>query len=88
MSDRIGGSIEQMKTMGTKFSAESAELESLVSRVSAQLASTQWEGGAAQRFRDQWDGEFKSTFVAVANGLRECSSELNSRANALTQAGG
>jgi|1186.fasta_scaffold707121_2 WXG100 family type VII secretion target len=88
MTGRIGGTIEQMQTMGAKFNSEVTELESLVSRISAQLASTDWEGGAAQRFRAQWEGEFKSTFVQVAEGLRECAAEVQNRANALTQAGG
>jgi WXG100 family type VII secretion target len=88
MSGRIGGTIEQMQTMGAKFNSEVTELESLVSRISAQLASTDWEGGAAQRFRAQWEGEFKATFQQVAEGLRECASEVQNRANALTQAGG
>lgn len=88
MSGRIGGTIEQMQTMGAKFTNEATELEALVSRISAQLASTDWEGGAAQRFRAQWEGEFKSTFHQVADGLRECATEVNNRANALTQAGG
>lgn len=87
MSGRIGGTIEQMQTMGAKFDSEAAEVEALVSRVSAQLASTDWEGGAAQRFRAQWEGEFKSTFNQVAAGLRECSAEVKNRAQALTQAG-
>jgi len=88
MTGRIGGTIEQMQDMGTKFTNEVAELESLVTRISAQLASTDWEGGAAQRFRAQWEGEFKSTFQQVGEGLRACGQEVQSRANALTQAGG
>jgi uncharacterized protein YukE len=59
-----------------------------VGRISSQLASTDWEGGAAQRFRAQWDGEFKSTFGKVSEGLRECAKEVNNRAQALTAAGG
>jgi WXG100 family type VII secretion target len=88
MSGRIGGTVEQMQTMGAKFNSEVSELQSLVSRISAQLASTDWEGGAAQRFRAQWDGEFKATFQKVADGLTECATEVQNRANALTQAGG
>jgi WXG100 family type VII secretion target len=88
MSGRIGGTVEQMQTMGAKFNSEASELESLVARVSSQLASTDWEGGAAQRFRAQWEGEFRSTFNQVSQGLRECASEVQNRANALTQAGG
>jgi hypothetical protein len=38
MSGRIGGTIEQMQTMGAKFTNEATELEALVSRISAQLA--------------------------------------------------
>lgn len=87
MSGRIGGTVEQMQSMGAKFESEAAEVEALVSRISSQLASTDWEGGAAQRFRTQWEGEFKSTFTNVAAGLRECGVEVKNRAQALTQAG-
>jgi len=87
MTDRIGGSIEQMRTMGSTFNGEAAELEALVSRISAQLSSTDWEGGAAVRFRAQWDGEFKSTFQQVSTGLRECANEVSKRADALASAG-
>jgi WXG100 family type VII secretion target len=88
MSGRIGGTIEQMQHMGAKFTSEVTELEGLVTRISGQLASTDWEGGAAQRFRAQWEGEFKATFAQVAEGLRACATEVSNRANALTQAGG
>lgn len=87
MSGRIGGTIEQMQAMGVKFDSEATEIEALVSRISSQLASTDWEGGAAQRFRAQWEGEFKTTFTNVATGLRDCSTEVKGRAQALTQAG-
>ena len=88
MSGRIGGTVEQMQTMGAKFNSESSELDSLVSRISSALASTDWEGGAAQRFRDQWEGEFKGVFAQVSRGLQDCASEVQNRATALSQAGG
>lgn len=88
MSGRIGGTVEQMQTMGQKFGSEAEEIEALVARISSQLAGTDWEGGAAQRFRSQWEGEFRSTFQQVAQGLRDCAQEVNNRASALTQAGG
>lgn len=88
MTGRIGGTIDQMQHMGAKFTNEVTELEGLVTRISAQLASTDWEGGAAQRFRAQWEGEFKATFAQVGEGLRACATEVTNRANALTQAGG
>jgi len=88
MSGRIGGTVEQMQQMGSNFGREAETIEELVSRISSQLAGTDWEGGAAQRFRSQWEGEFKSTFAQVAQGLRDCAAEVNNRANALTQAGG
>jgi WXG100 family type VII secretion target len=88
MSGRIGGAIEQMNTMGTQFSNEADAVTALVSRITSQLAATDWEGGAAQRFRDQWNGEFRRVFENVAEGLRQCSTEVRGRAAALTQAGG
>jgi len=59
MSGRVGGTIEQMNMMGTQFNNEADTLSALVGRITSQLNSTDWEGGAAQRFRDQWNGEFR-----------------------------
>ncbi len=87
MSGRIGGTIEQMTTMGTQFNSEAEMLAALVARITSQLNSTDWEGGAAQRFREQWNGEFKGVFTKVEAGLRACGSEVKGRAAALTQAG-
>jgi WXG100 family type VII secretion target len=87
MPGRIGGTIEQMTTMGTKFGTEADTIGALVSRITTQLNNTDWEGGAAQRFRDQWNGEFRSVFTKVEAGLRECGTEVKNRATALTQAG-
>ena len=53
MSGRVGGTIEQMTMMGTQFSNEADTLSALVGRITSQLNSTDWEGGAAQRFRDR-----------------------------------
>lgn len=88
MSGRIGGTVEQMQQMGSQFTREASELEALVKRISSQLSSTDWEGGAAQRFRSQWEGEFRNVFNQVVAGLQECATEVNNRATALTQAGG
>jgi uncharacterized protein YukE len=88
MSPRIGGTVEQMTTMGSKFGTEADTIGHLVARVTTQLNTTDWEGGAAQRFRDQWNSEFKGVFTKVEAGLRECGTEINKRAAALTHAGG
>jgi len=87
MSGRIGGTIEQMTTMGSQFGNEADTINSLVSRITTQLNTTDWEGGAAMRFREQWNGEFKGVFTKVEAGLRECGTEVKNRATALTQAG-
>ncbi len=86
MAGRIGGTVEQMTTMGSQFGNEADAIGALVSRITSQLNSTDWEGGAAQRFRDQWNGEFKGVFNKVETGLRECGNEVRNRASALTQA--
>jgi WXG100 family type VII secretion target len=88
MSGRIGGTIEQMNTLGSQFQNEAAELGRLVSNISSQVEGTDWQGGAAQRFKDQWNGEFKSVFAKVQQGLEDCAQEVRNRANALEQAGG
>ena len=88
MSGRIGGTIEEMNSLGTQFTNEAQELQRLVSAISSQLDGTDWQGGAAERFKAQWHGEFKSVFAKVQQGLDDCAQEVRNRANALTQAGG
>ena len=88
MSGKIGGTIEQMTGMGSTFTTEAGEVDRLVNAITSQLGSTDWEGGAAQRFRDQWNGEFRNALVQVAQGLRDCADEVKKRAAALEQVGG
>ena len=87
MSGRIGGTVDDMNVMAGNFTTAQADLDSLVARISAQLDGTDWEGGAASRFREQWNGEFKATFTKVSAALLDCSNEVKQRATALTQAG-
>ena len=87
MRPRIGGTVEQMTGIGSRFGAEADTIGTLAARITTQLNITDWEGGAAQRFRDQWNSEFKGVFMKVEAGLRECGTEINQRAAALTQVG-
>lgn len=87
MPNRIGGTPEEMTSLGTKFDNEAQTLHALVTRITTQLGSTDWEGDAAQRFRDQWETEFKGDFTKVEAGLHACAKELRNRAGLLTHAG-
>ncbi|MEH3052377.1 MAG: WXG100 family type VII secretion target [Patulibacter minatonensis] len=88
MANRIGGGIESMDQLAGHFDSQAAELNSLVASITSQLHSADWEGGAASRFKSQWDGEFRNVFKQVEEGLRECSGEVRQRARALEAAGG
>lgn len=62
-----GADISQLTVLGKSFVTEASQVEDLTARVTALLGATNWTGPGADRFREQWNGEF----VPSLNGLRE-----------------
>jgi WXG100 family type VII secretion target len=87
MDERIGGTPEQMTSLGTQFDTEAQTLHTLVARITTQMNSTDWQGGAARRYREQWETDFKGVFTKVEVGLHACAKEVRHRATLLTHAG-
>ena len=62
-----GADIDQLSVLGKSFVTEAGQVEDLAARISGLLGATNWTGPGADRFREQWNGEF----VPALNGLRE-----------------
>lgn len=84
---QIGATIEEMQSLQATFSRESANVEQLTSSISGQVGSTWWVGPAAERFKSQWEGEFKPMLAQLQQSLVECSSEVARRSQAISAAG-
>ena len=84
---QIGATIEEMQQLQSTFIRESANVAELTSTLSSQVGSTWWVGPAAERFKGQWDGEFRPMLQRLQQALDACSHEVQQRSNAIQAAG-
>ena len=84
---QIGGEIEQMSQLSSTFTSECANVGELTTRIDGQVSQTWWVGPAADRFREQWTGEFKSMLNRLQTALTDASTEVSRRRDALIQGG-
>lgn len=86
MTTMVGGNLEQLAVLETKFRAESAEVGQLRQRITATLASTLWTGPAADRFRAEWEGTFSRALTGLQQALDENAMAVASRREAIQAA--
>lgn len=84
----IGGDIEQLSSLEQTFSREAENVQTLRSTISSTLESTNWRGPAAQRFREQWNGEFASALARLADALTQNATYVRETHAAFQQIGG
>jgi WXG100 family type VII secretion target len=85
---RIGGNLEQMNKLTQDLSRSSQDVRDLQSHVTSVLTGTDWDGGAADRFRQAWDGQYKTSLTNLQNALTDLSQEVSKRRQALIDVGG
>jgi WXG100 family type VII secretion target len=84
---RIGGELEQLVTLKGVFDREAGTVDELTRAIRGQLASTTWEGPAADRFRQMWEAEFEPNLSKLRTALQDAALEVSRRREALMQAG-
>lgn len=84
----IGGDIEQLSSLEQTFTREAEAVQTLRATISSTLDGTNWRGPAAQRFRDQWNGEFASALTRLADALTQNAGYIRETHAAFQQIGG
>jgi WXG100 family type VII secretion target len=84
---QIGATIEEMHALQTALSREAGTVEQLSSTINGQVASTWWVGPAAERFKSEWEADFKPALGKLRTALQEASTEVSRRADAIQTAG-
>jgi WXG100 family type VII secretion target len=84
---QLGATPEEMQTLQAAFTRESGTVDQLAATISSQLASTWWVGPAGDRFRSEWEGEFKPMLARLSTALQECAAEVGQRSAAFESAG-
>jgi hypothetical protein len=83
----IGGEVDQLTALKATFDRQSGSVAELIASIDSQLGNTYWVGPAAERFKGQWNGDFKRMLKNLQTSLAESGSEVARRREALIQAG-
>lgn len=81
-----GADIDQLGVLGKSFVTEAGQVEDLTARISALLGATSWTGPGADRFREQWSGEFVPSLNALREALTVVSQSIVERQQAIEAA--
>jgi WXG100 family type VII secretion target len=83
----IGGELEQLAALRGVFDTQAGAVDDLTRTIRAQLDGTSWQGPAADRFRQAWEGEFEPNLAKLRTALQDAATEVARRRDALIQAG-
>lgn len=84
---QIGATIEEMHSLSSAFRREAGTVNSLSSAITGQVSSTWWVGPAADKFKGQWESQFRPMLTELQASLEECASEVQQRSAAIEAAG-
>ena len=78
---QLGADVEQLEMLGRKFDEEGQKIETTISSITSQVASTWWQGTDAERFRNQWESTDTSTLRQVIQRLQAAANDCRNQAN-------
>jgi uncharacterized protein YukE len=84
---QMGADLEQMASLRAALLQQSQVIEELAAGIRNQLATTNWHGPAAERFRGAWSSDYEPSLRRLQSALQEAGSEVGRRRDALMQAG-
>ena len=83
----IKADLNQLDTLSRRLGTCSGDVADLKANMTAMISSTDWAGGAATRFRDAWESQFRPALDEMASALTDASGEVTLRRAALDRAG-
>jgi WXG100 family type VII secretion target len=83
----IKADLPQLESLSRRLGVCSGDVADLKANLSALINGTDWEGGAATRFRTAWESQFRPALDEMSTALTDASSEVNTRKMALDRAG-
>ena len=85
-ADMWGGNLDQMQALDSTFTGQAQAVGDLTARISSTLHGTAWTGPAADRFRQDWSGEFQPALVKLQEALTDNATIVRNRRAAIETA--
>ncbi len=86
---KIGADLGQLQVLKQTFDRQADAVTQLTRAIDTQVAegNTWWVGPAADKFRGDWRGTFKTNLSRLEEALRDAGREIDNRRQALERAG-
>jgi uncharacterized protein YukE len=77
---QLGADVEQLDTLAKKFDQEAQAIAQATSQITSQVNSTWWKGPDADKFKNEWEGQFASQLKKIAEALRQVGTVVRKQA--------
>jgi uncharacterized protein YukE len=74
-----GADIMQMQQLEQRLQQESQAVKELMQRINSTLENTQWTGPAADRFKQEWQGNFMKALNTLSDALGQNAAAVRNR---------
>lgn len=85
MAGRLGGDIPAMEQLQAQLKQRSQEVVDLRTQLTNMIGGTWWSGPAADRFKNEWNGQYSASLQNLEKLLTELGEEVRRRKDALIQ---
>jgi WXG100 family type VII secretion target len=87
MGGKVGGDIEQMRTLARMFNTNAGKLDTIIKDLNSRTVDSDsiWSGPAANRFRGEWD-QARATFEKMVQALEEAGAAVRQSAQQIERA--
>jgi len=68
---QLGNDPEQLDQLSKKFEQEAQQIQQATQQISSQVNAVWWKGPDADRFRNEWEGQFAAQLKKIAEALRQ-----------------
>ena len=68
---QLGNDPEQLDQLSKKFEQEAQQIQQATQQISNQVNSVWWKGPDADRFRNEWEGQFAAQLKKISEALRQ-----------------
>lgn len=83
----VGAELASLARLEAAVARHGAALEQVRSSLGAEIAATQWQGRAAERFRAAWRDEHEPALRQLEAALHDAATEVSRRRAAIEAAG-
>ncbi len=83
----VGAELASLTRLEAAVARHGTALEQLRASLAAEIAATEWQGRAADRFREAWSEDHEPSLRRLEVALRDAAAEVTRRRAALEAAG-